>query len=226
MSKTIIAIIIVVVIAGIGFWVYQSNSVRQNQDEIISVKNNAESQNDEFIENSDQDKELAENQAETNNTIMGDNQLVTDDFSMELPDGWKKVVSAAAEVSAMATNLNEIINDAAAQEINFKSYLAVSLDTISGQTMEKYMQSIKAELQKTNPGVVFANENDLIINEKSARAVEVEMTQRGIDFKILIVAVRGNGDDVWVLSYNTVKSSWDGYAEAFADSARSFVLKI
>jgi hypothetical protein len=160
-----------------------------------------------------------------NDVITSKNQLVTDDFSMELPPGWEKIISTVEEVSAMATNPDEVINDVAAQKNNFKSYLAVSTDTISGQTVGEYMQLIKTELQKIAPGVIFSNENDLTINEKSARAVEIEMTQQGIDFKILMVVIRGNGDDVWALSYNTVKSSWDGYIESFADSARSFTLK-
>lgn len=213
-----ILIIILTILAGVYIF-------SQNNNSVAPVKNSTELQNSEFAETDSQNETLAENQAETNNTIAGNNQLVTDDFSMELPPGWQKIVSTIAEVSAMAANPNEIINDVAAQKINFKSYLAVSPDTILGQTMEEYMQSIKAELQKSVPGAVFANENDLTINKQSARAIEANMTQQGVDFKVLIVAVRGNGDDVWVLSYNTVKSSWDGYAEAFAASAKSFVLK-
>lgn len=172
-----------------------------------------------------QEESSAESQTGTNNIIAGNNQLVTDDFSMDLPAGWSKTIDTVEGVSAMAANPDEIINDPAAQKINFKSYLAVSFDTMMGQTMEEYMQSVKDELQKSVPGVIFANESNVTINGRPARAIEAEMTQQGTNFKVLIVAVQGNGDDVWVLSYNTVKSSWDGYTEAFAASAKSFVLK-
>jgi len=39
MSKTIVAISIIIVIAGVGCWVYQSSSIRQNQTELTAVEN-------------------------------------------------------------------------------------------------------------------------------------------------------------------------------------------
>jgi len=151
--------------------------------------------------------------------------LVTDDFSMELPIGWSKVANAVAGVTAMAANVNENVSDAAAQSINFKSYLAVSLDSLLGKTMREYMQSIKGELQKSILGIVFSNENDLMINGQSAHAVEAEMSKQGINLKVLIVTIQGDGDDVWVISYNTLKSSWEAYKEEFSNSIKSFILK-
>lgn len=207
---SIILIIVLAILAGV--YIFNKNK------SFVAVENNEELQND-------QNETLSENQAETNNNIAGNNQLVTDDFSMELPVGWSKIVNAAEGVSAMAANLDEIINDPAAKEINFKSYLAVSLDTIPGKTVEEYMQLIKDELQNAVSGAVFSNENNITINGRSARAVEIEMSQEGINFKVLIVAIKGNGDDVWVISYNTIKSNWDNYKEEFSDSVKSFVLK-
>lgn len=158
-------------------------------------------------------------------TIAGKKQLVTDDFSMELPTGWSKTIDTMTGVSAMATNPDEIINDAAAQKINFKSYLAVSSDTLNEKTIKEYMQSVKDEIQMLVPDAIFANENVLTINERPARAMEAEMMQQGINFKVLMVTVQGNGNDVWIMSYNTTKNSWDGYKEDFSDSAKSFTLK-
>lgn len=178
-------------------------------------------------ENKTQDNGVTETgpQNETDNIVSEKNQLVTDDFSMELPLGWSKTPDTAPGVLAIAANPNENISDAAAKNINFISYLAVSRDALQGKTMEEYLQSVKDELQTAISGAIFANEKDLTINERSARAVETEMTQQGVNFKVLIVAVKGDGDDVWVMSYNTVKSSWDGYKEDFSNSARSFILK-
>jgi hypothetical protein len=191
----------------------------------VPAENSAELQNGESADIDGQNETPEENQEKTNNTIAGNNKLATDDFSMDLPAGWKGVPNTMAGVAAMAANLNEVINDPAAQKINFKSYLSVSTEPIAGLTMQEYMQAIKAEIQKSVPGAAFANENDLTINEQPARAIEINMAQQGADFKILMVAIQGNKDDVWVLSYNTVKSSWDGYLESFAASAKSFVLK-
>ncbi|MFH0712350.1 MAG: hypothetical protein V2A55_00605 [Candidatus Jorgensenbacteria bacterium] len=153
-------------------------------------------------------------------------KLITGDFSINLPAGWRQAAPPFVGVSAMAVNADEIINDPAAEKINFKSYLAVSYDTLQGKSMSEYLQTVKDELQKMISGVVFVNEQDTTINSRSARAMEVELTQQGIDFKILMVAIKGEGEDVWVMSFNTIKSSWDENKEAFSDIAKSFSLKI
>lgn len=153
------------------------------------------------------------------------NVIATDDFSITLPAGWSKTIDTVTGVTAMAINLKEVINDSAAQKINFKSYLAISFETLDGKTMSEYMQSVKSEIQTTSSDVVFTNEKEVTINGKPGRAVEVEIIQQGIDFKVLIALIKGNNDDIWLLSYNTTKSAWDGYKEGFSDSVNSFIIK-
>jgi len=65
----------------------------------------------------------------------------------------------------------------------------------------------------------------VIINERSARAFEAEMVQQEIDFKVLVVAIQEDENNVWVISCNTLKSKWDDYREMFAESVKSFTLK-
>ena len=91
--------------------------------------------------------------------------------------------------------------------------------------MSEYLQSVKNQLQQTISNAVFAQERDITINDKAARAVEINLTQQGVDYKILMIVVAGKGDDVWVMSFNTIKSSWDGYEETFSSIAKSFSLK-
>lgn len=153
------------------------------------------------------------------------NVIATDYFSITLPAGWSKTIDTVTGVTAMAINLKEVINDSAAQKINFKSYLAISFETLDGKTMSEYMQSVKSEIQTTSSDVVFTNEKEVTINGKPGRAVEVEIIQQGIDFKVLIALIKGNNDDIWLLSYNTTKSAWDGYKEGFSDSVNSFIIK-
>ena len=152
-------------------------------------------------------------------------KLITDDFSINLPAGWIQATPPGG-VSAMAVNVAETIDDPVAEEIGFKSYLAVSYDTLQGENISEYLQTVKSELQKTMPGAVFMNEQDTTINNRSARAMEMELTQQEIDFKILMVVIKGKGEDVWVMSFNTLQSSWDENKEAFSDIAKSFSLKI
>ncbi len=126
----------------------------------------------------------------------------------------------------MAVKVNEQLNDPAAQKINFKSYFAVSYDTTQGKSLSEYVQTVKSQLQQTISGIVFAQEHDTTINGKAARAFEADFNQRGVNFKILMVAIKGMGDDVWVISFNTLQSTWAEYRDTFSDIVSSFSLKL
>lgn len=219
-NKIIIILIVVVIILGAGFAVY---FIKKNKSTAGIEGNSAQNQNS-IPEELSSKNDIAGN-TQTANEEQLQNKIVTDDFSITLPMGWSKTIDTMPGVAALAANPNEKINDAAAEKINFKSYLAISPDTLSGKNLEEYTQSVKSEIQKSVSGTVFSNENALTINKRSARAIEAEMTQQGVNFKVLIVIINGDGDNVWVLSYNTTKSSWDGYKEYFAGSANSFVVK-
>jgi len=157
-------------------------------------------------------------------TEQSQNKLATNDFEVGLPTGWRQTAPAMG-VSAMAVNANEHIDDPAAQKINFKSYFAVSYDTLQGKNISEYAQTVKSGLQQAISNSIFTKEQDMTINGRSARAMEVELTQQGVNFKVLMVIVKGQGDDFWVMSFNTTKSSWEGYKETFYDIANSFSLK-
>ena len=126
----------------------------------------------------------------------------------------------------MAVNADEQLNDPAAQKINFKSYFAISYDVLQGKSLSEYLQSVKSQLQQTISGAVFAQEHNTTINGKPAWAFEASFTQQGVNFKILMVAVKGVNDDVWVISFNTLQSTWVEYQKVFSDIANSFSLKL
>jgi len=158
------------------------------------------------------------------NVEQAQNKLVTDDFEISLPEGWQKTEPAIG-TSAMAVNGDEKLNDLAAQKINFRSYFAVSYDILQGKDLSEYSQGIKSQLQQIISNPVFTQEHDTTINGKAARAFEADFIQQGVNFKILMVAVKGVDDDVWVISFNTLQSSWAEYREIFSDIAGSFSLK-
>ncbi len=159
-----------------------------------------------------------------NETGQPQNKIITDDFSINLPAGWKQT-AAAMGAPAMAVSANENLNDPAAQKINFRSYFAVSYDTFQGKTMNEYVQTVKDALKQTIPSVVFTKDQDMTINGKSGHALEEELTQQGVNFKILMVIISGKGDDLWGISFNTTKSGWDGYKDVFYNAANSFIVK-
>ena len=202
----ILIIVVVVIAAAVGFYFIQ-----KNKSSINSVGNTVSP--DQFETNNQTDSEQPQN------------KLVTDDFEINLPEGWRQTAPAIG-TSAMAVNANERIDDSAAQKINFKSYVAVSYDMLQGKSLSEYLQSVKSQLQQTISNVIFAQEHDTTINGKAARAFEANFTQQGVNFKVLMVAVKGIGDDVWVISFNTLQGSWAEYQETFSNIADSFSLKL
>ena len=205
MKKTIVSILI---IAGVALAVFLGvYFTKQNKPAVDSVKNTAQ-----------------ENPSSQINTEQAQNKMVTDDFEIVVPDGWKQTVPAMG-ASAMAVNVNENLNDTAAEKINFQSYFAMSYDTFQDKTMSEYVQIVKNGLQQTISGTIFTKDQDMTINGKPAHAMEAELTQQGVNFKILMIAITGEGKDVWVMSFNTTKSNWDIYKETFYSTANSFSLK-
>ena len=173
-----------------------------------------------------QDKPInsSKNIGQQTNTEQTQNKIVTDDFEVVIPAGWEKTAPAMGS-SAMAVKINENLNDPVAKKINFKSYFAVSYDTLQDKSMSEYVQIVKNGLQQTVPSVVFTKDQDMMINSRSAHAIEAELIQQGVNFKILLMVIAGEGKDVWVISFNTTKNSWDEYREMFYGVANSFNLK-
>ena len=145
-------------------------------------------------------------------------------FSVNMPEGWSEM-GAPTGISAMMVNTSEEITDPAAKKINFRTYFSVVYDTLNGKSREAYIQFVRDSLAQTIPGVKITYEKDGKINNRDAHFMETAFNQRGIDFKILLVAVSGNGNDVWVVTFNTPKTSWDKYRDLFYQTADSFSVK-
>jgi len=216
---SVLAVLGVILITGTSFYLLNQNKPADN-----SAESTAGETTGDLLENQPQPKtEVPKNDQPAVPQLS--NKLVTDDFEMSIPEGWIKA-DPVAGTSAMAVNANESINDSAAQKIGFKSYLTVSRDTFPGTSLADYLGAVQDELRKVFSDAVFSNEQDTIINGQSARAMEIELSRQGMSFKVLFVLVRGKGDDVWAISFNTAKSAWDGYKETFQSAANSFKLKM
>ncbi len=221
-NKTIIIVIIVlgvVLAALIGVYFVKQN---QNSVPVNSVSENAAA--NQTPAGNLGETESGAGASNQTDTEQSQNKIITDDFSINLPTGWEQTAPAMG-TSAMAINANENINDPAAQKINFKSYFAVSYDTLQGKNVNDYLQTVKDGVSQAISNIVFTKEQDIKMNGSSAHAIEAELAQQGVNFKILMVVIAGQGEDVWVISFNTTKSSWDGYKETFYDIAGSFSLK-
>ena len=152
------------------------------------------------------------------------NKLETDDFSINLPDGWVKATSTKG-LAAVAVKIGENINEPAVQKVNFKSYFAIIRDTLQEGGINEYLETLRYFLIESIPGTAFTKEQDTVINNRPAHLIEMEFTQDGVDFKILTALIKGQNNDVWTVSFNTPKIAWDEYKKMFYDTADSFSLK-
>jgi len=152
------------------------------------------------------------------------NILAKDDFSISVPQGWQET-QAPTGVSAIVVNASEEITDPAAQEVNFRSYLSVSRDSLKGKSKEEYIEDVKSSLGQLSPTVNFTEDKQIMVGEKEAEAMEVEITQQEVNFKVLLVLVWGEGEDVWVMGFNTTEDKWNEYSSLFYQIAATFQIK-
>jgi hypothetical protein len=211
-------IVILAILAGVYFLIQNKSDVGPTENTVQEKQNNTLPNLP--LENKEGSGSEAKMDIPTDNQ-QPQNKIITNDFSINLPAGWQQSAPAMG-TSAMAVNTNEQINDPAAQRINFKSYFAVSYDVFQGENLDDYIQIVKNQLLQAIPSTTFTKEQDMTINISSARAIEAELTQQGVNFKILIIAIAGQGEDVWVISFNTAKSAWPEYEAIFYSIADSF----
>ncbi len=203
-NKVLISIIILVILGigiGIGYYVARSN--------LLNKPSTSEYQDRSGLS------------PEANQIPLQEYTLEKEDFSINVPAGWKEVPPSSG-ISAMVVNIGEQPTEEAAKRINFKSYFAVSYDTLAGKTREKYLEDYKQKLRGVLPEIVFVDENPGSIDGKDAYFIEANLTQQGVDYKVFLVLVRGKGDDVWTISFNTLESDWLKYKDLFYQTAESF----
>ena len=152
------------------------------------------------------------------------NALANDDFSMILPKGWKGSPAPAGAI-AMAVNVDENVTDTAAAKINFKSYIAVSFDTLQERSREEYIEYTKDSLRQIFPATNFSQERQIIVDGKNAQAIEIGLIQHGVNFKVLMVLIWDEGEDIWILSLNTTEDKWEEYKILFSRVVESFKIK-
>ncbi len=199
MNKNLLIFIILVLAiigAGLGIYFLQSDKKELATDEEYPIST---SQNEETV-------------------------LEKNDFSILVPEGWLES-NAFPNIPAMVIYADEEITDPAAQKVNFRSYYSINYDALENKTIEDYADYIKESLSQIFENIDFTKETTTELNGQNVNTIEMEITQKEIDFKVLTFLIKGKGNDVWIISFNTVKSNWDQYQELFQKIASSFKIK-
>jgi len=198
MKNVLIIVIILLLIIVVGYFIFTSN---ESQDLL------------------EQERQEIGKQGE-----LEDKTVLAQGFSVKVPKGWVEQ-PAPIGVSLMAVDMLSAVNDERARQINFHPYYTVSLDSLQDLELQGYVEILKQGINQVTPGIIFQNENNLEINANEAYALEGEVTQNEIEFKLLIVLVKGQEKDIWVISFNSTQADWDNNAPQFTDIANSFLIR-
>ena len=201
MKKTLVfLIIIIVVIAGFGFYYLNQSSKQPDNRALLQV----ESDNPPVAEKTD-------------------HPYVGDDFTFIPPQGWIQTSIPSTLVAYQNAQETQAPGSAAAK-INFKSYLAVSFDNVNGQDANELKDLVKRQIQSVAPGVSFISETERLVDDRPAVFLEADLLMQDVDFKILMVIIMGE-DKYFTLSGNTTMEMWTDYRDIFYAAAESFKIK-
>ena len=201
MKKTFFIFIILLIVASVAFGIYYFQGDKRHSEE------------ENLAPGAEEQKEEEEEQKEI--------FLMKEDFSVLMPEGWKEI-TAFQGVSAMVVYADEEITDPGAQKINFRTYYSITYDVLQGRTVEGYAEYIKESLRQLLVDVEFVKEETIEINSQDVYTIEIEVNQQGVNFKVLTFLIKGKGDDIWIISFNTTESNWDQYQDLFQKIAASF----
>ena len=150
-------------------------------------------------------------------------KIEKDGFIIDLPEGWGETEAVSGSL-ATAFNSNELINNENAQKVGFRSYYSVIYDVFSEENNENYLKKIKNSLQQSFPEVKLSDGESQTPDGTTIYYIEADLNQQDIDFKVLL-AVNIKNNDVWIISFNTLKENWEGYKNLFYQIAENFKIK-
>jgi hypothetical protein len=151
--------------------------------------------------------------------------VAKDAFSLEVPANWRESPALMPGISLMMVNSTEKSARPEVNKINFKSYFSISYDTLGTSTLGQYTAGLKEKLTKMVTGISFQDLEPTIIDGRPAQVFRADLTQQGVDFKLLMFVTEGKNKDVWMIPFNTLTESLNEYQSLFFKVATSFRVK-
>ncbi len=229
MKNKLLVVIAALVLVGAGIAVYfvmNANKPNNTLESTAGLESNPGG-----VETSTQPEETASTSEATGTPAQTTEQnnnfgrLITKDkFSLRAPEAWIEA-QAPTGVLLMLANSSEKITNQAANKIAFKSYVAIINENLGSNTIENYLSLSKNALKQAVPGITFTKEDLTSIGGRQAKVLEADLSQQGINFKVLMFVISGENKDVWVISFNTLSESWNANKSLFYQIAGSFKLK-
>jgi len=147
--------------------------------------------------------------------------LEKDGFSINIPEGWEEIVGVSG-ISAMISNVNEENEGVALENMGFKSYFAVAYEDMPGIDPETYVAGVEDQIITSQPDFKVISVTEEKINERDGYVIEGELYKEGSEFKIFMVVIKGIGDNMWLITFNTGLKDWERYRNVFKETIESF----
>ena len=147
--------------------------------------------------------------------------LEKDGFSINIPEGWEEIVGVSG-ISAMISNVNEENEGVALENMGFKSYFAVAYEDMPGIDPETYVAGVEDQIKVSQPDFKVISVTEEKINERDGYVIEGELYKEGSEFKIFMVVIKGIGDNMWLITFNTGLKDWERYRNVFKETIESF----
>jgi len=147
--------------------------------------------------------------------------LEKDGFSINIPEGWEEIVGVSG-ISAMISNVNEENEGVALENMGFKSYFAVAYEDMPGIDPETYVAGVEDQIITSQPDFKVISVTEEKINERDGYVIEGELYKEGSEFKIFMVVIKGIGDNIWLITFNTGLKDWERYRNVFKETIESF----
>lgn len=157
------------------------------------------------------------------NVNLPKNTIENESFSVKLPEGWVEIDPISGSL-AMAIKNEELIIDATAQGIGFRSYYSVLRDIYDKENEQEYLNKVKDSLKQSFAEIATTNEGTKETDNGKVYFIESKFNQQDIDF-IVLLAIKIKDQNVWIMSFNTIEEKWEEYKNLFYQVAESFKIK-
>ncbi len=202
-NKIIIYIVAIIVLisAGIGYFLWNSDPLAEKQSQ----------------EQEEQDNDIEVKEVEL---VI----FTKDDFEIQKPEIWSELTPPEG-IRVLLTSIEEEQIDSEKEKDGFRTYLAITYDTLQGKATEEFIGYVKDILVDSLPSIEFVEEEVITIDGRNALTLEAIIIQEGYQFNSLLVMINGEGDDMWTLSFNTSEVRWEDSKDLFYEITNSFKLK-
>jgi hypothetical protein len=148
-----------------------------------------------------------------------------EDFSIEVPEGWSTKGQLPGTLVTL-TKVNETHEqDPNAQKINFKSYVAVSFDTVQGRSKAEIQEVIDKAIKGAVPSAKLINTEKISTHDGLEGSLSTyKIYQQEVNFKVLN-AIFVAGDKYYTISANTTANKFPEYEDLLLNTIKSFKLK-